>query len=140
MRILTVQLLAIVFAATSSFAVEPRLAIFIEPQEGFDSYISAAIVKKQVPASVTVNKEAATHLLTSRVQEKEESGASKVARCLFAYCAGINGNQTATVQLIDAKTSEVVWADNVRKGGSKNYQSSAEAIAKHLKNFLSKKR
>jgi hypothetical protein len=65
---------------------------------------------------------------------------SKIARCAFAYCIGITGTQTATVQLVDAKTQEVVWAYNVRKANSQAYQSTAEAIAKHMRQFLEGKR
>jgi len=112
--------------------------IYIEPQDGFELYISAAIIKKQVPAVVTQNKEEAAFSLTSAVQSKEESGSSKIARCLFLYCAGIQGVQTATVQLVNSNTQEVEWAYNVRKGSASAYQSTAEAIAKHLKEFLEK--
>ena len=110
--------------------------IYIEPQGGFESYISAAIIKKHVPAVVTQNKDDAQFRLTSTVLTKEESTGSKVARCLFLYCAGIQGVQTATVQLIAVQTDEVAWAYNVRKGSAQAYQSTAEAIAKHLKQFL----
>jgi len=136
-----IQIIALMFSAWQLVcsAAEGKATIYIEPQEGFESYISAAIIKKNVPAAVTTNKEVAAFYLISKVEQKEESGASKVARCLFAYCAGIDGNQTATVQLVNAKTQEVVWAYNVRKGGSKNYQSSAEAIAKHLKQHFEKR-
>ena len=111
--------------------------IFIQPQEGFDSYISAAIIKKHVPAIVTQNKDDAQFVLTSAVQSKEESAGSKIARCLFMYCAGVAGSQTATVQLVNSN-GEVAWAYNVRKGDAHAYQSTAEAIAKHLKEFLEK--
>lgn len=112
--------------------------IYIQPQEGFESYISAAIVKKHVPAVVTQNKNEAQYLLSSVVDAKEESTGSKVARCLFLYCAGVAGSQTATVQLVNAKSQEVAWAYNVHKGSAKAYQSTAEAIAKHLKDYLEK--
>lgn len=112
--------------------------IYIEAQNGFESYISAAIVKKHVPAVVTKNKDEATFVLTSAVEGKEESSGSKVARCLFLYCAGIQGTQTATVQLVSAKTQDVAWAYNVHKGSASAYQSTSEAIAKHLKEFLEK--
>jgi len=118
----------------SSQTASPR--IYVEPQDGFESYLSAAIVKKHVPAVVTQDKENATFVLTSAVIAKEESAGSKVARCLFAYCIGIDGTQTATVQLVNAKTKEVAWAYNVRKGSARAYQSTAEAAAKHLKKFL----
>jgi hypothetical protein len=131
-------LLAAICIASLS-AAEAKVTVFIEADDAFGSYISAAFVKKGVPATVTVNKESANYILTNRVIEKEESGASKVARCLFAYCAGINGTQTATVQLVNAKTQEVAWGYNVKKQGAKNFQSSAEAIAKHLKNYLQKR-
>jgi hypothetical protein len=122
--------------STTSLGAAPR--IYIEPQSGFESYISAAIVKKHVPAVVTENKDEARFVLRSAVEAKEESAGSKVARCLFLYCAGIQGTQTATVQLVDATTQEVAWAYNVRKGSATAYQSTAEAIAKHLKEFLGK--
>jgi hypothetical protein len=89
-------------------------------------------------AVVTEDKNEAQFILRSTVEAKEESAGSKVARCLFLYCAGIQGTQTATVQLVDAATQEVDWAYNVHKGSATAYQSTAEAIAKHLKNFLEK--
>jgi hypothetical protein len=90
-----------------------------------------------VPAVIVQNKDAADYILSpAPVEQKPESAGGKIARCLFAYCAGIEGSQTASVTLIDAKTSAVVWAYNVRKAGSSNFQSSADACAKHLKNWL----
>jgi hypothetical protein len=126
---------AIIMTASSAYSQSPR--IYIEPQQGFESYISAAIIKKHVPAVVTQNKDEAQFVLTSNVQAKEESTGSKIARCLFMYCAGMQGTQTATVQLVK-KNGEVAWAYNVRKGAAQAYQSTAEAIAKHLKDFLGK--
>jgi len=115
-------------------AGSPR--IYIESQGGFESYLSAAMVKKHVPAVVTQNKDEAMFALTSAVESKEESTGSKVARCLFLYCAGVAGTQTVTVQLINIRTQEVAWAYNVRKGSARAYQSTAESVAKHLKKFL----
>lgn len=112
--------------------------MFIQEQGGFESYLAAAILKKHVPVVVTTNPEGAGYLLTSAVISKEESGVSKIARCAFMYCVGIAGTQTATVQLVDAYSQEIVWAYNVKKGSASNYQSTAEACAKHLKQFLEK--
>ena len=130
----TIAILFSIGRLASSQTASPR--IYVEPQEGFESYLSAAIVKKHVPAVVTQDKENASFVLTSAVLAKEESTGSKVARCLFAYCAGIQGTQTATVQLVNVKTKEVAWAYNVKKGSASAYQSTAEAAAKHLKKFL----
>ena len=111
--------------------------IYIAPQNGFESYLAGAFTKKNVPAQMVQTEEAADYILSpAPVQQKPESAGGKIARCLFAYCAGIEGSQTASVSLIDVKTKAVVWAYNVKKGGSSNFQSSAEACAKHLKNWL----
>ncbi len=111
--------------------------IYIAPQNGFETYLAGAFTKKGVPAQIVVAPEAADYILSpAPVQQKPESAGGKIARCLFAYCAGIEGSQTASVSLIDAKTKAIVWAYNVKKGGSSNFQSSAEACAKHLKNWL----
>jgi hypothetical protein len=103
---------------------------------GYESYIAAAIVKKHVPVVVTDDRDHADFVITSSVTGKEESTGSKFARCLFAYCAGIEGTQTVSIRLINATTKDVAYAYNVRKAGATNYQSSAEAVAKHLKQFL----
>lgn len=131
-------LTAAAFSAEITRTPHAAPRIYIEPQGGFESYISAAIVKKHVPAVVTEDKSGAQFILRSTVQAKEESAGSKLARCLFLYCAGIQGTQTATVQLLDTATQEIDWAYNVHKGSATAYQSTAEAIAKHLREFLEK--
>jgi hypothetical protein len=113
--------------------------VYIEPQPGgFESYIAAGFVRKKTPVIVTTNRAEAAYILTAAVTQERESGAGKVARCAFADCVGIEGSQTATVQLTD-QTGKVVWAYNVQKNGATSFQSSAEAIAKHLKEFLEPK-
>jgi len=76
-------------------------------------------------------------MLVNSVVRNPESGLGKIARCAFLYCIGIEGNQTATVELLNSR-NEMVWAYNVRKMGANNFQSSAEAIAKHLLQFINK--
>ncbi|HUI76049.1 MAG TPA: hypothetical protein VLX32_13955 [Candidatus Acidoferrum sp.] len=129
-------ILAVAFAPLAH-AQNPNPKIYIAPQNGFESYLAGAFTKKNVPAQMVQTEEAADYILSAApVQQKPESAGGKIARCLFVYCAGIEGSQTASVSLIDAKTKAVVWAYNVRKSGSSNFQSSAEACAKHLKNWL----
>jgi hypothetical protein len=112
--------------------------IYIEPQNGFESYITAAFFKKDVPASVVTDKSSATLILQSGIPaiQEERSGLGKLARCAYALCVGIDGSQSVSIEVIDSASSQIVWAYNVRKQGAVNYQSSAEAIAKHLKEFL----
>jgi hypothetical protein len=115
----------------------PSSTVFIEAQDSFQSALVAAFVKKKVPATVVAEEKNATYTLKSAdVLAKSESTGSKFARCMFAYCAGIEGTATVSVQLIRNSDSAIVWAYQVRKGnsGPAGIQSLSEAIAKHVKN------
>jgi hypothetical protein len=114
---------------------EPR--IFVKADPDFGVALAAALNKKRAPATIVLDEKSADYVLQSAaVAAKEESGASKIARCLFAYCAGIEGTSSVSVQLIQVRDGSVVWAYQVRKanGGPVGIQSLSEAVAKHLKN------
>ena len=135
-------LLLVLFVTSLSSAQVPRPTVYLEPQQGFETYIAAAITKKNVPVDVVTDQTKATYVLRSApVEVKSESTGGKIARCLFAYCAGIEDKGNVSVQLIEASSTKMIWAYSVnkQKGGSKNQQSMAEAVAKHFKEFLEKK-
>jgi PEGA domain len=135
--------LLLMFAASiSCFGQQSRTTVYIEPQQGFETYIAAAISKKNVPVDVVTDQAKADYALKAApVQIKSESAGGKVARCLFASCIGIEDKGNVSVQFIDTSSSKMLWAYSVnkQKGGSKNEQSMAEAIAKHLKEFVESK-
>jgi TolB-like protein len=130
------------FITSLSFAQMPRPSVYLEPQQGFETYLAAAIAKKNVPIDVVTDQTKATYVLKSApVEVKSESTGGKIARCMFAYCAGIEDKGNVSVQLIETTSTKMLWAYSVNKqrGGSKNQQSMAEAVAKHFKEFLEKK-
>ena len=130
---------ALALFLSSMMLAQSRPTVYLEPQQGFETYIAAAIQKKGVPVDVVTEKGKAVYILRSApVEVKEESTGGKIARCLFAYCAGIEDKGNVSVQLIEVGSTKMVWAYSVNKqrGGSKNQQSMAEAIAKHFKEFL----
>jgi hypothetical protein len=121
--------------ATSAPSLAVPGTIYVQPtDDGFQTYIVAAIIKKKVPANVVGREELASLILkAARVEVHEESTGAKVVKCLFAYCADINDKANTSVQLVDAG-GKIVWSYSVNKGrGAKNRQSLAEAIASHLK-------
>jgi hypothetical protein len=128
------------FVASAAFA-QGRPTVYLEPQQGFETYLAAAMAKKNVPVDLVTDQTKATYILkSSPVEVKSESTGGKIARCLFASCAGIEDKGNVAVQLVDTASTKVVWGYSVNKqrGGSKNNQSMAEAVAKHFKEFLSK--
>jgi hypothetical protein len=134
--------LLVLFGSSLSFAQLSRPSVYLEPQQGFETYLAAAFAKKNVPVDVVMDETKATYVLKSApVEIKQESTGGKIARCLFASCVGIEDKGNVSVQLIEASSTKMLWAYSVNKqrGGSKNQQSMAEAVAKHFKEFLEKK-
>jgi hypothetical protein len=136
-----IGLLLMFGASLSCFGQVTRPTIYIEPQQGFETYLAAAMSKKNVPVDVVTDQTRANYVLKAApVEIKSESTGGKIARCMFAYCAGIEDKGNVSVQFIDASSTKVLWAYSVakQKGGSKNSQSMAEAVAKHLREFVEK--
>ena len=134
--------LAVLAASLPAFSQSPQPKVYIDADQSFATALTAAIEKKSVPVIVVVDQKQADYTLKSaQVASKEESGAGKIARCMFADCIGINGSSSVSVELLRRSDSAVVWAYQVRKGnsGPSGIQSLSESIAKHLKNdYLSK--
>jgi hypothetical protein len=134
--------LLFLFLASVGFAQTGRPTVYIEPQNGFETYLTAAFAKKGVPADVVTDPSKAVYVLKSApVDIQKESTGGKITRCLFASCAGIEDKGSVSVQLIESSSTKVLWAYSVNKqrGGAKNEQSMAEAVAKHFKEFVEKK-
>jgi hypothetical protein len=132
----------LLLSSVASLAQLNRPAVYIDAQNGFETYLAAAITKKNVPVDVVTDQTRATYVLKAApVEIKSESTGGKIARCLFASCAGIEDKGSVSVQLIETGSTKMVWAYSVNKqrGGSKNQQSMAEAVAKHLKEFVEHK-
>ncbi|HEY0759097.1 MAG TPA: hypothetical protein VGD59_07575 [Acidisarcina sp.] len=134
--------LVLILPAAAAFAgPESGPKLFIAPDGGFETDIAAGIIRKHVPVILVTDEASADFTLTAiPVEIHSESTGSKVVRCLFAYCAGIQDSGKVSVQLVNAHSKAIVWAYNVAKqNGGRNNQSMAEAIAKHLNNDFLKK-
>lgn len=143
MRFYPAALAGVVLAASlsiTSHAATPAAnqpTVFIAAEAGFQNALTAAMLKKHVPIAVTTDQSKADYVLQAApVDSKDETGAGKVARCLFLDCIGMNGSSEVSVRLLKREGSVVVWAYQVRKAnsGPLGVQSLSEAIAKHLKN------
>jgi hypothetical protein len=154
------------------FAQAPQIkagaAVYIEPMGGYETYLAAAIAKKNVPLIVVADKDKAEYIIRSNVsqqvpaqpavvvnssnvnnntvnstnvnnggkdtweQSKARADARRAARAAL-------GSTNASISVIDAKSSQVVFAYSVDKHGTTHQsQSAAEACAKHLKEFIEK--
>jgi hypothetical protein len=113
----------------SSRAIERGSRIFIAPIEGgFDTFLAAAIIKKQVPVVIVTERGKADYEI-SGIANTEKAGWAKML-----FMGVDNSNDMASIKVVYLKSDEVVYGYSVRKGNSyRGKQSAAEACAKHLK-------
>jgi hypothetical protein len=113
----------------SSKAIERNSKVYISPIEGgFDTFLAAAIIKKQVPMVVVTDRGKADYEI-SGIANTEKAGWAKML-----FMGVDNSNDMASIKVVYLKSDEVVYGYSVRKGNSyRGKQSAAEACAKHLK-------
>ena len=102
----------------------------------FGASISAALLKRKVPVTVVTDITKAKWEIKSVSSQKEDSTGTKIAKLAFGGGGGFTKFE-GTIQVIDIETSGVLFAYNVKKG---DFQSAAEAFAKHLHNDFLKQR
>ncbi len=126
--------------------------VYIEPMGGYESYLAAAFLKKHVPLVVVDDKEKAEYIIRSTVSEHAPNAPGIVVNTTtnvnssgypgsegFPKAGYGMGHTDASISIIDAHTSQVVFAYSAAKGARHQMQSTAEACAKHLKEYIEKK-
>jgi hypothetical protein len=107
--------------------------VYIEPMNGFETYMAAAIQKKKVPLIVVSDETVADYVMTGTA-EHQKAGWAKVA-----FTGNIHSDEQASVSMVSTKTKELVFAYAVNKKNTLHgEQTSAEACAKHLKEKIEK--
>ena|SRR5688572_7617225 len=144
------RVLAVVVLFASTVAAQDRPRVYIDAAEtvdasnsqhrgkhvDFGAALSAALLKKQVPVVVVTDQDKAQWIIKSASSQKEDGTGTKIAK--MALFGSSNFTQfEGTVQVVDIESSAVLYAYNVKKG---NFQSAAEAFAKHFKGDYLEKR
>ena len=118
--------------ATGMPGIPKGSKVYVEPMGGFETYLSAALLNKKVPVQVVDNKANADFIL---------SGGSKVEQAGWAKTLFISPlpHATASIALKSNPDGVLVFAYAVDKPNARKAdQSTAEACAKHLKEFIEK--
>ena len=141
-------LAALLYASAAAAQDKPR--VFIEPTEtvnasnsqhkgkhiDFGSALAAALVKKQVPVLVVTDQSKAQWVVKSASSQKEDGTGTKIAKMALFGSTSFTQFE-GTIQVVDIESTAVLYAYNVKKG---NFQSAAEAFAKHFKGDYLEKR
>ena len=109
--------------------------VFITPIEGgFEIYLAASLVKKNVPVVIVNDRSKADFEITG-ISESEKAGWAKML-----FIGSQQSNEQASMKVVNLKTDVIAFAYAVNKGNSvRGKQSAAEACAKHLKDKIEKK-
>jgi hypothetical protein len=143
--------------SSGSARISAGARIVIAPMGGFETYFAAAVREKEVPVTLTVDKDNAQFFVVSTNTEWEGfvygSGGSASwnntgGHAAYGSAASSTRGLEASIMLINAKTKDIVWAYEVHKNShgallfgtfaARGQQSLAEACAKHLKAFIEK--
>ncbi len=134
--------LLFLFGAYSGFSQEERTyfnpqakripagsKIYVAPiPGGFENFIAAGIIKKKVAVLLVSDRSKADYEV-SGVSDSEKAGWAKML-----FMGSEQSREQASIQVVDLKTGEVVFAYAVHKANSvRGKQSAGEACAKHLK-------
>ena len=124
-------LLALVTLPLFATAQKPRIktdsTVYIAPMQGYENYLAAAFARKHVPLTVVLDKNKADYLLTSTVEQRSPAqpgvvinngGASSSFERGLESGRADHGKTSASISLVDAESSAVIFAYSVGKQGT----------------------
>lgn len=95
---------------------------------GFETYLAAAIRKKNVPVILVTNSDEADFEISGSADKKGAGWAKKL------FAGDFRSTTSASLQVVNSKTGVVAYADaSHRASANKGMRSSAEKLAKYLK-------
>jgi len=115
------------YTAPVSTRIVPGSTVYIEPMNGFENYLAAALLKKKVNLIVVANRDQAQYVIAGTADQKKAGWAK------MAFTGNIHSDDAASVTMSDRRSGAVVFAYAVdKKNTVHGQQTTAEACAKHL--------
>lgn len=129
-----------------ALAQTPGSKVYIAPPpqgtQDFGPAITAAVLKKGTPVTIVTDKKIADYEVDYVLTSKKGSRGAQVAAGVLAGAWWVGrASASASFQVTDLKNSTVVYSYTVHKTGTgqHQFQSAAEAFAKHWKNWINHK-
>ncbi len=115
----------------ASTRIVPGATVFIEPMDGFENYLAAALLKKKVQLVAVANRDQAQYVISGTSDQKKAGWAK------MAFTGNIHSDNAASVTMSDRRTGAIVFAYAVdKKNTLHGQQTTAEACAKHLQDKI----
>jgi hypothetical protein len=114
-------------ASPISTKIQRNSTVYMEPMDGFESYLAAAFQKKKVQLVPVAEKDKADYIITGTSEDKKAGWAKMVV------FGSIHSDAAASISMVDKKSGAIVFAYAVNKKNTLHgQQTTAEACAKHL--------
>jgi hypothetical protein len=108
--------------------------VYIAPANGFETYLTAGIMKKHVPVQIVAEREQADFVIQSAA-ESQKAGWGKIL-----MTGSTRSDEEASIEFVNVKTGVVAFAYSYHMANSYfGKQSAAESCAKHLGEWLRKR-
>jgi GH15 family glucan-1,4-alpha-glucosidase len=142
MRIRKFVITGLLFTLSTLVVAQTGKKIYLDPNDSFSAYFSAAMQKKKVPVTVTVDPQQADY--TAQFQAKDRNG-SVLQSVLSSLGQGNYDNRSTnevSMSIIDNKSKDVVFSYTCSKISQYSNASSAlassvaECLAKHWKDSI----
>ena len=139
-RILAIAMLSIFLAAAAEAqqmpaAIPPGSKVFLNPMDGFETWLVAGFAKKKVPLVIVTEQDQGDFEISGTIQILEPSQWEKIA-AVAALVADepsyVSTRVDVAIIVTNRLTGEIVYGYAWR-GTRRAQQSAAEACAKHIK-------
>ena len=135
--------IAFLIAWLPAYSQTPGSKVYVAPApqgtQDFGPAIAAAVLKKGTPVTIVTDKQLANYEIDYTLDAQKGNKGAQVAAGVLAGAWWVGrASASASFQVTDLKTSAVIYSYTVHKAGEgqKEFQSSAEAFAKHWKNWI----
>jgi TPR repeat protein len=139
------RVLGFVFLAFSTIALSqtPQIksgaTVYIEPADGFETFLAAAMIEYKVPLVVVADKEKAEYIIRSNAQQTQQAGGGVLGSLMDgAPTTSTWSEVSASFSVIDPRSSQIVFAGSASRERSR--QAAAQVCAWRLAKFMKKQK
>jgi hypothetical protein len=125
-----IALLAVTASIVSAQTSHPT--VYLESQDEFANDFSAGVVRKNVPVTITADRENAGYVARFTWATNEGSKTQGVMTALMTGVYMSGAYERVSMSIIERKSKNLVYSYTCQKGG-RHMQSVAECLAKHWK-------
>lgn len=102
--------------------------VYIAPMNGFETYLAAALRKKNVPLVIVADENLADFVISGN-HETSKAGWAKII-----FLGDVRSSASASIQVVNRKTKVVAYADSSHRwSANRGERSTAEKLAKYLR-------